>query len=106
MKHRVINGLVVLGAILAIYSGFHFWQVVIAAAAAWLILRTGVLMLGGLARPVPEPLPSGEMRKVKIGYRCDICGAELRMTAAPDEDPEPPRHCQDEMTLMAPVEEI
>jgi hypothetical protein len=106
MKHRVINGLVLLGAIVAIYSGFGFWSVVVAAGAAWLILRTGVMMLGGLARPIPEPLPSGEMRKVKIGYRCDICGAELRMTAAPDEDPEAPRHCQDEMTLMAPIEEI
>ena len=106
MKHRVINGLVILGAIAAFLSGFHFWQVVIAAGSAWLILRAGVLMLGGLARPIPEPLPSGEMRKIKINYRCEICGAELRMTAAPDEDPEPPRHCQDEMTLMVPVDEI
>ncbi len=37
---------------------------------------------------------------MKIGYRCEICGAELRMTIAPDADPEAPRHCQDEMTLV------
>ena len=34
-------------------------------------------------------------------YRCDICGAELRMTLANDEQPEPPRHCMEEMVLLA-----
>ena len=36
-------------------------------------------------------------------YRCAICGAEVRMTIAPDEDPEPPRHCLEDMDLVAPV---
>ncbi|MEY2433297.1 MAG: hypothetical protein QOC92_3022 [Acidimicrobiaceae bacterium] len=58
-------------------------------------------MLGGLARPVPEPPPPGELRKVKLVYRCSICGTELRMTAANDAVPEPPRHCQDDMDLVA-----
>jgi hypothetical protein len=30
-------------------------------------------------------------------YRCTSCGVELKMTAAPDEDPPPPRHCMEEM---------
>jgi len=34
-------------------------------------------------------------------YRCSICGTELRMTAANDQVPEPPRHCQDDMDLVA-----
>ena len=44
-----------------------------------------------LDAPLPEPPPAGELRKVKIMYRCSICGAEVRMTIAPHEDPEPPR---------------
>ncbi len=39
-------------------------------------------MLGGLVRPMPEPPPPGELRKVKITYRCSICGTEVRMTVA------------------------
>ncbi len=61
-------------------------------------------MLGGFTRPVPEPPPPGELRKVKLVYRCSLCGTEVRMTAAVDEDPEPPRHCMDEMDLMTPTD--
>ena len=105
-NHRVINSIVVIVAIAALVAHYPVVQVLVAAAACWLILRTGVLMLGGLARPIPEPPPAGEMRKVKIAYRCEICGTEVRMTVAPDADPEPPRHCQEDMTLMAPVDDI
>ena len=69
--------------------------------AGLLIWRVGTTMLGGLARPIPEPPPPGELRKVKLLYRCSICGTELRMTAANDQVPEPPRHCQDDMDLVA-----
>jgi hypothetical protein len=41
---------------------------------------------------------------VKIAYRCSICGTEVRMTVAPDEDPPPPRHCLEDMDLVAPIE--
>ena len=47
---------------------------------------------------------AGELRKVKIRYRCSICGTEVRMTAANDEVPEAPRHCQEDMDLVAPIE--
>lgn len=79
-------------------------DVVIAVAAGSLIMRVGLAMLRGLARPVPEPPPAGELRKVKIAYRCSVCGAEVRMTVAPDADPEPPRHCLEDMDLVAPIE--
>ncbi len=105
-NHRVIAAVVVIGAVASIAAGFGVVKSLVAAAVCWLILRTGVLMLGGLARPIPAPPPAGEMRKVKITYRCDICGTEVRMTAAPDEDPEPPRHCQEDMALVTPVDDI
>ena len=79
-------------------------NVVIAVIVASLILRIGLAMLRGLAQPIPEPPPAGELRKVKIAYRCSICGAEVRMTIAPDEDPQAPRHCLEDMDLVAPIE--
>jgi len=78
-------------------------RVVVAMAAFWLIWKLGRAALGGLVRPIPAPPPPGELRKVKITFRCAICGTEVRMTVANDEVPEPPRHCQDEMELIAPV---
>jgi hypothetical protein len=104
VKHPIVNGIVVVGAAAALVAGYGILAVLVAAVVCWAILRMGVLMLGGLARPIPEPPPAGELRKVKIAYRCEVCGAEVRMTVAPDTDPEPPRHCQDDMTLVTPVE--
>jgi DNA-directed RNA polymerase subunit RPC12/RpoP len=79
-------------------------KITVAVVAFLIIMRVGLAVLRGLARPVPEPPPAGELRRVKIAYRCSICGAEVRMTIAPNEDPAPPRHCQEDMDLMAPIE--
>jgi len=106
MKHPVINGVCVLIVAVGLITGIEFWKVIPAAIVAWIILRFGVLMLGGLARPIPEPPDAGELRKVKIQYRCDICGTEVRMTIAPDQDPDPPRHCQEDMRMMTPIEDL
>jgi hypothetical protein len=76
-------------------------KLLIAIAAAALILRVGLGLLRGLARPLPEPPPAGELRKVKIRYRCSLCGTEVRMTAATNEEPEAPRHCMEDMDLIA-----
>lgn len=80
-------------------------RIAVGLAVAWAIWRLGRAMLGGLVRPMPEPPPPGELRRVKITYRCSVCGTEVRMTTANDEVPAPPRHCQDEMELVAPVDE-
>ena len=79
-------------------------NVIIAIMAGLLIFRIGLAMLRGLARPAPEPPPPGELRKVKIAYRCSLCGTEVRMTVAPDTDPDPPRHCLEDMDLVAPID--
>ena len=79
-------------------------NVLIAIAIGVVIMRMGMKMLSGFATPPPEPPPPGELRRVKIMFRCEICGSEVRMTVAPEQDPDPPRHCMDEMTLVAPVE--
>lgn len=79
-------------------------NVIIAVIVAMVIIRIGLMMLRGLARPTPEPPPPGELRKVKIVYRCSLCGTEVRMTIAPDADPAPPKHCLEDMDLVAPIE--
>ena len=83
---------------------FTLFKVAVALLAAWLIIKAGFGMLRALAAPTPEPPPPGEMRKVNLRYRCSLCGTELKMTLATDELPEPPRHCQEDMDLVAPVE--
>lgn len=79
---------------------------VIAVAAAIVLYKIGFRLLKGFAAPVPEPPPPGELRKVRLIYRCGICSTEVRMTAANDEVPEPPRHCQDDMDLVTPVDDL
>jgi hypothetical protein len=80
------------------------FKLLIAVVAGYLIFKAGFAVLGSFARPVPEPPPPGEMRKVKLTYRCSLCGMEVRIREALSEDPEPPRHCMDEMELVPPPE--
>ena len=84
-----------MGAILA---------VIVAVVVAAILLKVGLALLRGLGSPLPPPPPPGEMRRVNIKYRCSVCGAEVKMTLATDELPEAPRHCQEDMDLVAPVE--
>ena len=81
-------------------------RVVVAIIAAAVLIKIGFVMLGGLARPVPEPPPPGELRKVRLTFRCSICHTEVRMTAANDQMPEPPRHCMEDMDLVTPVDDL
>ena len=84
--------------------GYSIWRILVAAVAIYVFLRLGIGFLRSLAAPQPEPPPPGEMRKVKITYRCDVCGTEVRMTMAPDEDPPPPKHCLEDMRLVTPID--
>jgi hypothetical protein len=65
--------------------------------------RGGMAILKALSAPPAPPPESGEMRKVNVRYRCDVCGVELKLTLAPDADPPPPRHCLEDMTIVAPL---
>lgn len=68
------------------------------------IWRIGFGMLRSMTAPLPPPPPAGEMRRINVRYRCGVCGVELRMVMAPDENPPPPRHCLEDMDLVAPVD--
>jgi hypothetical protein len=69
----------------------------------WVLWKAGIGMLRSFTQLPPEPAPAGEMRKINRRYRCDVCGVELKMTMAPDEDPPPPRHCLEDMIEVAPI---
>ena len=62
----------------------------------------GTGMIRSMTTPLPPP-PQGEMRKVSVRFRCSICGLELKMTLAAEEDPPPPRHCGEDMDEVAPI---
>ncbi len=70
---------------------------------AYVVWKVGIGMLRSVTRPLPPPPPAGEMRKISVRYRCDVCGVELKMTLAPDEEPPPPKHCLEDMVEVAPL---
>jgi len=74
---------------------------IVLAVVVW---KVGLGGLRSVTRPLPPPPPAGEMRRINLRYRCSICGAEAKMTLAADEEPEPPRHCQEDMDLVVPIE--
>jgi hypothetical protein len=76
-------------------------RVMVALAAIWIMFRVGIAVLRSFVRPLPPPPPPGEMRRVKLRYRCSSCGMEIRIDRAVTEDPDAPRHCMDEMELVA-----
>lgn len=62
--------------------------------------RVGTGLLRSMTTPLPPPPPEGELRKLNVRYRCSVCGAEVKMTMAAEADPEPPRHCMEEMDVV------
>jgi hypothetical protein len=85
---------VAVGSVLWVLAGL------LIAVAVW---KAGLGMLRALSRPPLPPPEPGELRKVNVRYRCDVCGVELKLTLAPDADPPPPKHCLEDMVLVAPL---
>lgn len=69
----------------------------------YVLWKSGIAMLRSMTMLPPEPPPTGELRKISQKYRCDVCGVEIKMTMAPDDDPPPPRHCLEDMIEVAPL---
>jgi len=76
-------------------------KLAVSAVIFVVVLRLGLAALRLIARPAPPPPPAGELRKVNVRYRCSVCGIEMKVLLAPDQEPEPPRHCMEEMEVTA-----
>ena len=104
-RQRLLQVAMIVALVGLLAAGFPLWRTLIAVVVMYLLFRLGFAVVGAFARPVPEPPPSGELRRVRLSYRCNECGTELRMTLANDEAPEPPRHCSEPMDLTATAED-
>ncbi len=93
-------------ALVLILAGFGLVRTVVAVAVSYALFMAGVAVIGAFARPVPDAPPPGELRRVKLTYRCEICGTELRLTLANDQVPEPPRHCSEPMVLTTNLDDV
>jgi membrane-bound ClpP family serine protease len=104
-KAVVTLALVVLGVVLVLVTDVPPLTIVGALALGAVILRVGWFFLQQLATPPPPPPEPGLLRTVSLTYRCEVCGAEVRMVSAASEDPAPPRHCMEEMELIATADD-
>jgi DNA-directed RNA polymerase subunit RPC12/RpoP len=104
-RQRILAGAMLLALVVFLAADYSVIRTVIAVAVMYVLFRIGFAVVGSFARPVPAPPPPGELRKVKLSYRCNECGTELRITLANDEVPEAPRHCTEEMELTATIED-
>jgi hypothetical protein len=75
-------------------------RIVIGVVIAVFVYVVGASMLRKFhVAPPAEPDPD-DIKPVDLHFRCIVCGAEVTMTAS-QEDPEPPRHCREDMVLVA-----
>ena len=81
-----------------------FWtllKVLVAIVAFFCIYLSGTFIIRSFTHGPPAEPDIGRLRKVNYRYRCTVCGTEVMMTAAPeDEVPNAPRHCREDMNLV------
>ena len=79
-----------------------FVKVIGAVAAAVVLYTLGAAVLRSFfSSPPPDDEPAA-LEPVDLRFECLVCGSQLTMTAAPGgELPSAPRHCMEEMHLVA-----
>jgi hypothetical protein len=72
-------------------------RVVVGLVGALTIYVVGASLLRKFkVPPEPEPDPA-QLRPVEVEFRCTVCGTTVVMTSAAGDEPEPPRHCREDM---------
>ncbi len=82
---------------------YDIFRILLAALGGGALIYVGIVLLRILSQKTPDPPPVGELRKVQLNYHCTICATELQIKVAPVDDPDPPKHCGEEMNLQAPL---
>ena len=72
-----------------------------ALGAAIVIYVTGAAILRKFKIAPPAEPDAADLRPVDVRVRCAVCGAEVTMTMSASEDPEPPRHCREDMVRVS-----
>jgi len=75
-------------------------RVVVGLMGALTIYVIGAAMLRKFKVPPPEEPDQEALREVDVEFRCTICGTTVVMTTAAGDDPEPPRHCREDMVRV------
>lgn len=77
------------------------FKVFIALVVALAIYQFGVAMVKAVGR-VPDEAEPEQLEDVEVRFECTVCGTRVTMTARPEGDvPQAPRHCMEEMALVA-----
>jgi hypothetical protein len=77
------------------------FKVTIAIVAFFCIYLSAAFVIRSFTHAPPAQPDIGRLRKVHYRYRCTVCGTEVTMTSAPeDEIPNAPRHCREDMILV------
>lgn len=97
----VLAGAVALAVVLWVFTDVPGGTIIGAIVLGLVIMRVGWFFLQQFATPPPPPPDPGTLRRVRLVFRCPVCGTEVRMTSAATADPEPPRHCMEEMDLIS-----
>ena len=75
-------------------------RVVVGLAGAVTIYVIGAALLRKFkVEPETEPDPA-QLRAVDVEFRCTVCGTTVVMTTAAGDEPEPPRHCREDMVRV------
>ena len=69
---KSLFGVLVIAAL--VWLALLFLKVLIALVIGVVLLWVGFIILRMLVASPPEPPPAGELRKVKLLYRCSLCG--------------------------------
>jgi hypothetical protein len=95
-----------MGAVVVATSAFGWVvRIAIAAVAGVLIYVVGAAVISKFKITPPASPDPESVVPVDLRFRCIVCGAEVTMTAANAEaDIEPPRHCREDMVLVADAE--
>lgn len=73
-------------------------RIVVAVVAMLVIYLIGASVLRKFKVEPDEEVDPEDVVPVDLRFRCIVCGAEVVMTSAQaGEDPEPPRHCREDM---------
>ncbi len=75
-------------------------RVLLAVAAALTIYLLGAGILRKFKITPPDEPDPADLRAIDVRYRCSVCGAEVTMTVSASDEPDPPRHCREDMTRI------